>query len=172
MLCKRAAVSQGLQRWKAPSHAPLEGNTAPPGGVARCSSGSLVLAHLQILARQTQLWGRLLLQRGKDLASKGDSGGALAVSARIDCIHVITEAGAGLCKADVTETAHSVSAPPHGQQAVRQDGSKSLHFRTPAAAAARLSDPLINPGSLPRKGSLGLRPSGGLPWPVVPTLLL
>ena len=103
MLCieeaNGAARSQGLQRPEAIPYAPLQG-AAPPGGVAPCSSGSPVLAHLQILTGQTQLWSRLLLQHSKDLACECDCGGALSVTTRVDCIRLVTNS-LGLCKADM-----------------------------------------------------------------------
>lgn len=70
-------------------------------GVVLWSSGSLVLAHLQILTRQTQLRSRLLLQCSKDLARKCNFRGARSAKTRVSCICLITEASFGLCKADV-----------------------------------------------------------------------
>ena len=102
ILGKLTATIQGLQRWK-----------KPDTSLSLQRSGSLVLAHLQILTRQTQLWSGFLLQRSKDLARKCNFGGALS-NTRVNCIPLITKASFGLCKADVRQrSAHHVHIQPY-----------------------------------------------------------
>ena len=53
-----------------------------------------MLAHLQILTRQTQLWGRFLLQRQEDLACRRNFGGALS-NAGVNSIPLVPEVSSG-----------------------------------------------------------------------------
>lgn len=133
---KSVAKLQGLWRWKN-SCMPLQGYLAPLRGLVLWSSGSLVLAHLQILTRQTQLRSRLLLQCSKDLAWKCNFRGALSAKTRVNRIHLITEASCGLCKADVRgRSARCVHTQPHKQAARAIRWARRKPCKIPAAVAS------------------------------------
>ena len=66
----------------------------PNTSVSLQRSGSLVLAHLQMLSRQTQLWGRFLLQHQEDLARRHNFGGAL-FNAGVNSVPLVPKVSSG-----------------------------------------------------------------------------
>ena len=82
---KLVATIQGLQRWINP-------NTS----VSLQKSGSLVLAHLHMLTRHTQLWGRVFLQCQEDLAHRHNFGGAVS-NACVNCVPLVPRSALDSC---------------------------------------------------------------------------
>ena len=102
---KLVATIQGLQRWRNP-------NTS----VSLQKSGSLVLAHLNMLTRHTQLWGRVFLHRQEDLACRRNFGGAVS-NARVNCVPLVPRSALDSCCFD--------KKPPSFSKA-RRERSRSL----------------------------------------------